>query len=724
MTETINYEVDSDGIATLTIDLPGRSMNVIDEAFLRDFADLIEKVASDDAVKGAIITSGKPAFVAGADLGMMEGMSGDAKDAPIEDVFEQSSNLNRLFRRMETCGKPIVAAVNGLAMGGGLEIVLACHYRIVADNPKIQLSTPEVLVGLLPGAGGTQRMPRLMGVQAALPYLSQGKSMSPQEALGLKMVQEVVPADELLGAAKKWLMGSPDPVQPWDKKGFKVPGGQGGMDPRIVQTFVAGNGMLQKQTMHNYPAPQAIFSAVYEGHQVPIDAALRIESRYFTKLLLDPTSTNMIRSLFINKQAADKLARRPKDVEKTQVKKLGILGAGMMGAGVAYVSAKAGMDVVLIDSEIENAEKGKQYSVGLVEKGVKRKKVSQEKGQALLDRIKPSTDYGDLTDCDLVIEAVFENRNIKADVTKKTEAAVPALPVFASNTSTLPITGLAEAFSRQTDFIGIHFFSPVDRMPLVEIIMGEKTGDEALARSLDYVQQIGKTPIVVNDSRGFYTSRCFGTYVTEGVAMLADGVVPALIENAGKFAGMPVGALAVSDEVSIELGYKVREQTKKDLGDKYVGQPGDEIVDKLMELGRVGRKGGKGYYDYPEGEKKHLWAGLAENWPAADEQPSLDEVKKRFLYRQAVEAARCLEEGVLREVSDGDIGAILGWGYAPYTGGPFSLIDTVGVEEFVRECDRMAQQYGARFAPPQLLRDMAEKGETFYGSSAAKQAAE
>lgn len=723
MTDTIKYAVDSDGIATLTIDLPGRSMNVIDNAFSADFEALIDKIVGDDAVNGAIITSGKPAFMAGADLSMMEDMSGDAKSASIEDVFTQATSLSRLLRKLETCGKPFVAAVNGLAMGGGLEIVLACHYRVVADNPKIQLSTPEVQVGLLPGAGGTQRLPRLMGVQASLPYLSQGKSMSPQEALAMKVVQEVVPADQLLSAAKAWLTGSPDAVQPWDKKGFKVPGGQGHMDPRIAQTFMAGNGMLQKTALHNYPAPQAIFSCVYEGHQVPMDAALRIEGRYFTKLLLDPTSTNMIRSLFVNKQAADKLVRRPKGIEKTQVKKLGVLGAGMMGAGVAYVSARAGMEVILLDTDQANAEKGKDYSVALVEKGVKRKKVSEEKGQALLDRITATTNYADLAGCDLVIEAVFESRDIKADVTKQTEAAEPNLPVFASNTSTLPITGLAEAFSRPTDFIGIHFFSPVDKMPLVEIIMGEKTGDEALARSLDYVQQIGKTPIVVNDSRGFYTSRCFGTYVSEGLAMIADRVTPALIENGGKFSGMPVGPLAVGDEVSIELGYKVREQTKKDLGDQYREQPGDEIVDKLMEMGRLGRKAGKGYYDYPEGEKKHIWPGLSENWAPAEEQPSLEEVKKRFLYRQAVEAARCMEEGVLRDVADGDIGAILGWGFAPFTGGPLSLIDTVGLEEFVRECDRMAQQYGERFAPPQLLRDMAEKGETFYGS-AAKQAAE
>lgn len=725
MTETINFEVDSDGIALMTIDLPGRSMNVIDGQFMQDLTELIDKVVSDDAIKGAVITSGKPAFMAGADLSMMGENAGAAStgEATPEDVFNGVYAMNKQLRAMETCGKPFAAAINGLALGGGLEITLACHYRVCADDPKLTLGLPEVNVGLLPGGGGTQRLPRLMGVQAAAPYLLQGKNMSPQEAQGLGVVHEVAPRDEIVEKAKAWIRDGGEGVQPWDKKGFKVPGGQGPMDPRVVQVFTVGNAMLQKETLHNYPAPAAILSAVYEGHHIPMDAALRVESRYFTKLLLDPVSKAMIRSLFINKQAADKLASRPEGVDKFQVKKLGVLGAGMMGAGIAYVSARAGMDVVLLDRDQESADKGKAYSEGLVAKGIKRRKVTEEKGQALLDRIHPTASYDDLKGCDLVIEAVFESRDIKDDVTKQTEAAEPNLPVFASNTSTLPITGLAESFSRPHDFIGLHFFSPVDRMPLVEIIMGEKTSDETLARAMDYVQQIRKTPIVVNDSRGFYTSRCFGTYVAEGLAMLADGVEPALIENAGKFSGMPVGPLDVGDAVSIELGYKVREQTKKDLGDAYKPAPGDHIIDELMAQGRLGKKAGKGYYEYPEGGKKYLWPGLKENWPPAADQPEPEEVKKRFLYRQAVEAARCMEENVLRDPADGDIGAILGWGFAPYTGGPLSLIDTVGVDAFVRECDRLAQQYGERFSPPQLLRDMAAKGESFYGSP-VKQAAE
>ncbi|MEN3952859.1 3-hydroxyacyl-CoA dehydrogenase NAD-binding domain-containing protein [Iodidimonas sp. SYSU 1G8] len=721
MTETIKFEVDADGIALLTIDLPDRSMNVITPQMGKDLDTLVERVASDPAIKGAVITSGKPAFLAGADLGTLGALAGSSSDA--SGMFDTAFVRNGQRRRQETCGKPFAAAINGLAMGGGLEITLACHYRVCADDPKIQLSLPEVKVGLLPGGGGTQRLPRLIGVQNALQYMIKGDSMTPQQALKLGVVNELAPVAEVVARAKAWIREKGDPVQPWDKKGFKVPGGEGAYNPGIVQTFTAATAMVQKETLGNYPAPRAILSAVYEGHQVPIDAGLRIESRYFAQLMLDPTSKAMIRSLFMNKQAADKLARRPQGVDKFQVKTLGVLGAGMMGAGIAYVSAQAGMKVILLDTTMDAAEKGKAYSQGLVDKGVQRGKVTAEKGQALLDRIVPTTAYDDLKACDLVIEAVFENREIKDDVTRKTEAAIPALPVFASNTSTLPISGLAKSFSRPQDFIGLHFFSPVDRMPLVEIIMGKDTSQETLARAMDYVGQIRKTPIVVNDSRGFYTSRCFGTYVAEGLAMLADGIVPALIENGGKQAGMPVGPLDVGDAVSIELGYKVREQTKKDLGDAYKPAPGDHIVDKLMELGRLGKKAGKGYYEYPEGGKKYLWPGLTENWPSAAEQPPVEEVRKRFLYRQAVEAARCLEEGVLTDPVDGDIGAIFGWGFAPFTGGPFSLIDSVGADAFVRECDRLAQQYGARFAPPKLLRDMAAKGESFYGRT-ARQAAE
>lgn len=725
MTETIRYDVDADGIALLTIDLPNTGMNVFNAQLIEDLNTCVDKVLADDAVKGAVITSGKPAFLAGADLNMLGGQAG-AEQTP-QQAFESAFGLNKLLRKLETGDKdrkalakegtkPFAAAVNGLALGGGFELVLACHYRVLADVPGMQLGFPEVQVGLLPGAGGTQRLPRLVGLQAAAQAITTGKPYNGQIAMGLGIAQALVPLDEVVSNAKEWVKKTASALAPWDKKGFKYPGGAGAMNPNAVRTFMGASAMAQKQTQHNYPAVEAILSCLYEGGIVDFDTAIRIESKYFMKLLAGPVAGNMIRSLFINKQAVEKGSLRPEGFDRKKVKRLGMLGAGLMGAGVAYVSAKAGMEVVLLDRDEASAEKGKDYSRNLVKKGVERGKVSQEKGDALLERIITTSDYADLKDCDLIIEAVFEAEDIKKDVTEKTEAVIGKDVVFASNTSTLPITGLAKNFTRPHQFIGIHFFSPVDKMPLVEIIMGEKTDDETLALALDYVSQIKKTPIVVNDSRGFYTSRCFGTYVQEGYAMVQEGVNPALIENAGKMAGMPVGPLAVGDEVALDLSYKVGMATRKALGDKYVSSPADGFVEKMVvDLERFGRKNGKGNYVYPEdGSRKYLWPGLADHFPVADDQPSVDEVKSRFMVRQAIEAARCFEEGVLIDASSGDIGAIFGWGFAPFTGGPFSFIDTMGVAEFVREADRLAQAYGPRFTPPQMLRDMAEKGESFY----------
>ncbi|MCJ9428327.1 3-hydroxyacyl-CoA dehydrogenase NAD-binding domain-containing protein [Kordiimonas marina] len=725
MTDTIRFDVDSDGIATLTIDLPNTGMNVFNADLINDLDALVDKVLADDAIKGAVITSGKPAFLAGADLNMLGAQAGGKQS--LEEQFEGAFRLNKIFRKIETGGKPkkvlamegtkpFAAAVNGLALGGGFELVLACHYRVITDDASMQLGFPEVQVGLLPGAGGTQRLPRIIGIQAAAGAITTGKPFKGPAALGMGIVQEMVPTDKVVEAAKAWVKKSPSAIAPWDKKGFKYPGGAGAMNPAAVQTFIGANAMAQKQTQHNYPAIQAILSCLYEGGIVDFDTAIRIESKYFMSLLKDPVAGNMIRSLFINKQAVEKGSLRPEGFERRQVKRLGMLGAGLMGAGVAYVSAKAGMDVVLLDRDMAAAEKGKDYSRKLVEKGIGRGQTTKEKGDALLSHIIPTDNYDDLKDCDLIIEAVFEAEDIKKDVTQKTEAVIGKDVVFASNTSTLPITGLAKNFGRPHQFIGIHFFSPVDKMPLVEIIMGEKTDDETLALALDYVSQIRKTPIVVNDSRGFYTSRCFGTYVQEGYAMVKEGVNPALIENAGKMSGMPVGPLAVGDEVAIDLSYKVGQATKKALGDKYVPSPADGFVEKMVvDLERFGRKNGKGAYVYPEdGSPKYLWPGLAEEFPLAADQPSVDEVESRLMVRMAVECARCFEEGVLRDTASGDIGAIFGWGFAPWTGGPFSFIDTMGVAAFVAEADRLAQAYGQRFTPPQLLRDMAAKGETFY----------
>lgn len=715
MTETINFELDSDGIATLTIDLPEATMNVVNRAFLSDLSELVKKVTEDEAIKGAVIISAKPSFMAGADLRMLGRMSQEAVGMSPEERFAAAFGYSDLLRQLETSGKPFVAAVHGLALGGGLELALACHYRVLSDDRSTKLGLPEVLVGLLPGAGGMQRLTRLAGLQVALQYASTGKNLSAMEAVALKVADAAVPKDQLLESAKAWLLDKPVAQQPWDKRGFKIPGGGGAMHPNAVRTMIGASAMAQDKSWHNYPAVEAILSSIYEGAIVPFDTAIRLDSKRFANLMAGPVAPNMIRTLFVNKLAAERGAKRPEGQEKKPIQKLGMLGAGMMGAGIAYVSARGGMEVVLLDSTLEAAERGKAHAEKLVEKGVKRNKTTKEEGQALLGRIHPTADYADLEGCDLVIEAVFEDREIKADVTHKTEAVVGEDCIMASNTSTLPITGLAEASRDAERFIGIHFFSPVEKMPLVEIILGKKTGDEALARALDYVAAIKKTPIVVNDSRGFYTSRCFGTYIMEGAAMLKDGIKPALIENAGRLAGMMVGPLAVADEVSLELSYKVMSQAKKDLGAAYPGSPADDVIIKFVEqLDRKGRKNGKGFYEYPEGGKKYLWPEISDHFPEAAEQPHVDEVKTRILYRQAIEAARCFEEGVLDDAPSADVGAILGWGFAPYTGGPLSFIDTIGAKAFVAEAERLAEAYGPRFAPPKILRDMAEKGESFY----------
>jgi 3-hydroxyacyl-CoA dehydrogenase/enoyl-CoA hydratase/3-hydroxybutyryl-CoA epimerase len=713
MSKTIQYFVDRGGIALLTIDLPGKSMNVLTPELMHDLDALVERAATDGSVKGIVITSGKSTFIAGADIKDM--VTAYDRGTTPREAFEFSYSLNRTLRKMETCGKPVAAAINGLALGGGLEVCLACHYRVLADHPKAVLGFPEVNIGLLPGAGGTQRTPRLIGFRNAATMVLQCRNQKPQKALEMGLVHELAPADEVVDRARRWILDGGEAVAPWDKKGFKIPHG-GLMSPGTAQTFMAGNALVAKNTRHNYPAPIAAQSAMFEGCATSLDDGLKIESQYFGTLLAGPVARNMMRTLFVSKGKADKLARRPEGVEKSQVKKLGILGAGMMGAGIAYVSAQAGIKVVLLDTSLESAEKGKAYSEGLLRKAIERGRSTEEKAAALLGLIQPTTSYHDLAGCDLVIEAVFENVRIKADVTAKTEAVVPETCVFASNTSTLPITGLAEASERPDQFIGLHFFSPVDKMPLVEVILGEKTNDETLARSLDYVQQIRKTPIVVNDSRGFYTSRVFSTFTSEGITMLAEGVQPALIENAGKMAGMPVGPLAVTDEVTLELAHKIGKETAAALGREYPADASQQAVSKMVEeLDRKGKRYGKGFYDYPGDAPKHLWPGLAEHFPAAAEQPTASELRARFLTIQALETARCLEEGVLTHVEDADVGSIFGWGFPPYTGGTLSYIDTIGIREFVSECDRMTDAYGDRFKVSAWLRERAESGQNFYG---------
>ncbi|MEH6665052.1 MAG: 3-hydroxyacyl-CoA dehydrogenase NAD-binding domain-containing protein [Brevundimonas sp.] len=722
--ETFKIDVDADGIALITFDVPGRSMNTLTGKVMQEIPEWVERVKTDDAIKGAVLTSGKSSgFCAGADLGdMAAGMLGGSD---LQAAFDAGWRLNGALRALETCGKPVAAAINGLALGGGLELTLACHYRVVGDSPKIQLGLPEIKVGLFPGGGGTQRLTRLIGVQAAMMAMTEGKSFRPNDAKGAGMVHEVVPVGTEVEAAKAWVKGGGKATQPWDDKGFKLPGG-GPYHPAGIQNFLVGNAMLRKQTYGNYPAAMNLMKAVYEGVQLPMDAALRVETRYFIKTLMTPQAQGMIRSLFLSKQELDKGALRPADVPKSDPKKVTVLGAGMMGAGIAYVNAMAGIETILIDRDQDAADKGKAHVEELLKKRLSRGQLTQDKFDALLASVTATTDYDHIKGSDLVIEAVFENREIKADVTKRAEAQLEPGAIFGSNTSTLPITGLAEASVRPEDFIGIHFFSPVDKMMLVEIILGEKTGKAAIAKSLDYVMKIKKTPIVVNDGRGFYTSRCFGTYVAEGLAMLEEGYAPAMIDNIGRATGMPRGPLEMHDDVALDLSVKITKQTKADLGDKFTPQPGMEIVEKMVEeLGRYGRKNGKGFYDY-DSKPKTLWKGLSELAPVkiAESTPELvEDQKRRLLYRQAVEVARCWEEGVIDDPREADVGAILAWGFAPWTGGPITMIDQIGLKAFVEQADKYAEKYGERFTPPRLLRDMAARGETFYGKFAGKKAA-
>ena len=625
-------------------------------------------------------------------------------------------SLSRLLRKLETCVKPVACAINGTAMGGGLEIALACHQRFIADIPGLQIGLPEVQIGLLPAGGGTQRLSRMLGIQAAMPYLLEGKALDPQAALAARVVDAVVPPGEIVERAKQWIRSSPDFVKPWDKKDFRMPGGAGPMDPRVAGLLVVSNALVHEKTADNLPAPQAILSCLYEGPLLPMDLALRLECKYMTRLVIDGTTRNMVRTLFINKSKCEKLYRRPAEVPVTQFGKIGVMGSGLMGAGIAQVAARAGIEVVLMDVDLAAAERGKAGIAKRLNDSVTKGRLAADKAERTLALITPSSDYAALRGAQLVVEAVFEDRNIKSKVIGAVDEILGPNAVLASNTSTLPISGLASYSKRAKNFIGLHFFSPVDRMPLVEIIRGKKTSDATLARALDFVQRLRKTPIVVNDSRGFFTSRFFGSYVNEGIAMVGEGVAPALIENTARMLGMPVGPLAVQDEVGLDLAVSVTRQTKADLGDAW--QPGTSypIVEKLSAgLGRHGRKSGGGFYDYPQGGKKQLWSGLSDIWRARDPQPEVGEVRRRMLYIQLIEAIKCMQEGVLEYAADGDVGAVFGVGFPAYTGGPFSYVDHLGAARVLRECNELAKRYGERFKAPRLLREMARDGKRFYG---------
>ncbi len=716
MQDIIRYAVDADGIATLTIDYPGKTMNVIDQAFMDSLSACIDRITADAGVKGAIVTSGKDAFVAGADLITMEQNIDSMADIPADELFDKCASLSRLLRRMETCGKPFAAAINGVAMGGGLEICLACHYRVASDAPGLMLGLPEVQVGLLPGAGGTQRLMRLLGIMGAIPYLMEGKHASAAKAKELGIIHAVAPAGELLATAKKWLLESPNCVQPWDAKGFRIPGGNA-LDPRVAPSFVVGNAMVQANTYHNLPAPHAIQSCLYEGSLLPMDKALRIESKYLSTLTRSQVSRAMVRTLFVSKTKAEKGLHRPAGLAPFRCRKLGMIGAGMMGGGIALNAAQRGIDVVLIDRDQESAARGKGYAEKALRRLVEKGRSTQEKADAILARITPTTDYELLRDADMVVEAVFEDRAVKAEVTKKLDAVLPEQCVLASNTSAIPITLLAQASSRPERFIGLHFFSPADRMPLVEVIRGRKTSDATLAQALDFIAQLRKTPIVVNDHQGFFTSRFIGAFVDDAIGMVAEGITPALIENCARHAGMPVGPLAITDELSIELAVHAGQAQARDFPETYKAGRSVPVLKRLYDLGRLGKKVGKGFYEYDEAGKR-IWKGLAEIYPLAAQQPDPHDLKQRILYVQAVEAARAMEDGVLLNPADGDVGSILGVGFPAYTGGPFCFIDGIGLPAFVAEADRLADLFGEQLRPPQLLRDMAAKGQTFYGRMA------
>ncbi|GFE51248.1 3-hydroxyacyl-CoA dehydrogenase [Roseobacter cerasinus] len=724
MTE-FTSQTDSDGIATITWDVPGKSMNVMSYEGLAQIDTLIDEALADEAVKGIVLTSGKAgSFAGGMDLNLIAKMKADAGETPAKGLFEGVMDMHRLLRKIELAGmdpktqkggKPIACVLPGTALGIGLELPLSCHRIFAANNPRAKIGLPEIMVGIFPGAGGTTRLVRKMGAMAASPFLLEGKLVDPVKAKGAGLIDEV--SDDPTADARAWVLSAKDAdlVKPWDAKGYKMPGGAP-YHPAGFMTFVGASAMVNGKTQGVYPAAKALLSAVYEGALVPFDTALKIEARWFTSVLMNPSSEAMIRSLFINKEALEKGAVRPQEVADQRVKKLGVLGAGMMGAGIALVSAQAGIEVVLIDQTQEAADRGKDYTAKFADKGIQRKKTTPEKKEQLLSLITATSDLDALKGCDLIIEAVFEDPKVKAEMTQRVEAVIPEDCIFASNTSTLPITELAKASSRPEQFIGIHFFSPVEKMLLVEIIKGKGTGDRAVAKALDYVRQIRKTPIVVNDARFFYANRCIIPYINEGIRMVAEGVEPALVENAARLVGMPLGPLQLVDETSIDLGAKIARATKAAMGDAYPDAAVDDVIFWMEGEGRLGRKSSAGFYAYDEkGKRQGLWEGLAAQYPVADDQPELTDVQHRLLFAQSLEAVRALEEGVLMDIREGDVGAILGWGFAPWSGGPLSWLDMIGAPYAAERCDQLTDAFGDRFACPKLLREMAAKGQSFYG---------
>ena len=705
---TIQWDKDADGIVTLTLDDPTGSTNVMNEAYIESMGKAVERlVAEKDSITGVVVTSAKNTFFAGGDVKSMVQIGPENAG----EAFDLVETLKRQLRTLETLGKPVVAAINGAALGGGLEIALACHHRIAADVKGLVVGFPEVTLGLLPGAGGVTRTVRMFGIQNAfMNVLSQGTRFKPAQAKDIGLVDEIVPSvDELVPAAKAWIKANPDAhTQPWDVKGYKIPGGTPS-NPKLASILPSFPALLKKQLKGApMPAPRAILDAAVEGAQVDFDTASRIESRYFTQLVTGQVAKNMIQAFFFDLQHINSGGSRPDGIGQTPIKKIGVLGAGMMGAAIAYVSAKVGYDVVLKDVSIEAAQNGKGYSEKLEAKALERGRTTEEKSKALLNRITPTADAADFKGVDFVIEAVFESQELKHKVFQEIEDIVEPNALLGSNTSTLPITGLATGVKRQEDFVGIHFFSPVDKMPLVEIIKGEKTSDEALARVFDYTLAIGKIPIVVNDSRGFYTSRVIGTFVNEAMAMLGEGVEPASIEQAGSQAGYPAPPLQLSDELNLELLHKIALATRKgveDAGGTYEPHPGEAVVEKMVELGRSGRLKGAGFYEYVDGKRTGLWPGLRDTFKSGTSQPPVQDMIDRMLFAEALETQKCFDEGVLTSTADANIGSIMGIGFPPWTGGTAQYVVGYpgGKAGFVARARELAAKYGDRFTPPDSL---------------------
>lgn len=722
----LRFAIDSDGIALIGLDVAGRRVNVFTPAFTEELAHVVERLAGDPSIVGAVIVSAKDSgFMLGADL--LDLVHVHERGLSPEQASGIVAPAAAVLRQLERCGKRVAVVIDGLALGGGFELCLACHYRVMSEGTAAAVGLPEVNVGLLPAGGGTQRLPRLVGIEKALPLLLSGRQVEGPEALQLGLVDELVAPEDALKAARAWVLSDADPRQPWDTPGFSIPGGAGAMAPHAGTSFGVTLARLRRDTQDNYPAPAAILSCIYHGTQLPIDRALALEAAHFGKLLAGPVARNLIRTLFISKGEARKLARRPAGVARGNVTRLGVLGLGMMGAGIAQAAAAAGIAVVAVEVDDAAAAAGKVRAASGYDRAVRQGRLSQAEADQRLARITATADYAALADCEMVIEAVFESRQVKRESYRRVleglgDMARPGF-VMASNTSTLPVSSLARDWPKPDEFIGLHFFSPVDRMELVEVILGEKTSPATLARALDLVAQLRKTPIIVKDSPGFYTSRIFCAYIDEAMAMLSEGVAPALIENAATQAGFAMPPLGVTDEVSLDLQDRVIRQARNDgLPARFQRQHAEPVVVAMISHGRLGRKAGGGFHDFAPGQPRRLWPSLSKLFPVAGAQPDVDTLKKRLLYMQALESARCLEENVVTCAADADLGSILALGFPKWTGGTLSLIDTVGMSQFVADCDALADSVGERFRPSAWLREKASSPHPFFYARTRKQA--